>query len=185
MMKTNGKKAVARGALLPPISGPAFDRIISSLEVSFVKLAECLVAPGWRLTLVGTDASGIHYNVSGHGLMVPSGRPPIQLRPHTLVILPRRTSITLDGSERAGDVTAGQTVKADIKNATPGEVRRFEAGTEGKRLTLICGYFRALYVPSIDLFASLHAPIVERFDEKDRLDHKLKEALDELVAQEV
>lgn len=184
-MRTNGKKAVARSALAPPISRADFDKIISSLEVSFVKLAECLVAPGWRLTLLGTDESGIHYNVSGCGLMVPNGGPPIELKPHTLVILPRRTCITLDRAEGSAGAIAGQTVKGEIKNSRPGEVQRFEAGSEGDRLILICGYFRACYVPSIDLFASLHAPIVERFTEKDRLDHKLKEALDELVAQEI
>jgi AraC family transcriptional activator of mtrCDE len=50
---------------------------------------------------------------------------------------------------------------------------------------LICGYFNASYGASIDLFARLPVPIVEKFDAADQLDQKLKSALAELVAQEV
>jgi AraC family transcriptional activator of mtrCDE len=50
---------------------------------------------------------------------------------------------------------------------------------------LICGYFKALYGTSMDLFATLASPIVEQFDASDQLDHKLRSALAELVAQEV
>jgi AraC family transcriptional activator of mtrCDE len=50
---------------------------------------------------------------------------------------------------------------------------------------LICGYFRALYGSSIDLFGSLTAPIVEQFEATDQLDQKLKSAMAELIAQEV
>src|SRR4051794_15259609 len=124
MMKTNGKKAVARGALLPAISGSDFDRIISSLEVSFVKLAECVIAPGWPLTLVGTEAWGIQYNVSGRGLMVSNGRPPIDVRSHTLVILPGRTSITLEGAERLRNITAGGALPQEVRPAVPGAGER-------------------------------------------------------------
>jgi len=34
---------------------------------------------------------------------------------------------------------------------------------------LICGYFRATYGSSIDLFAGLRTPIVERFEPADEL----------------
>jgi len=50
---------------------------------------------------------------------------------------------------------------------------------------MICGYFRASYGTSIDLFARLAVPIVEKFDAADQLDQKLKSALAELIAQEV
>jgi transcriptional regulator GlxA family with amidase domain len=50
---------------------------------------------------------------------------------------------------------------------------------------LICGYFRASYGMSIDLFAKLPSPIVERFETADDLEHKLKSALAEISAQQV
>jgi AraC family transcriptional activator of mtrCDE len=55
-------------------------------------------------------------------------------------------------------------------------------GTPG--ITLICGYFRASYGLSLDLFAHLSAPIVETFGDVDQLDKKLCTALEELTAQQ-
>ena len=52
-------------------------------------------------------------------------------------------------------------------------------------MLLICGFFRASYGVSLDLFTSLAGPIVEQFDASDQLDQKMKAALGELVAQEV
>ena len=71
------------------ISRTDLDNLMSTLEVSFVKLAECLVSPGWRLVLSQTDAPGIHYCLSGTGRMVIGDHPPIDLVPHTLIIAPR------------------------------------------------------------------------------------------------
>jgi AraC family transcriptional activator of mtrCDE len=59
------------------------------------------------------------------------------------------------------------------------------AGEGEPQLVLICGYFRAIYGNSIDLFGSLATPIVEQFDAADQMDQKLKSAVAELVAQEV
>jgi AraC family transcriptional activator of mtrCDE len=59
------------------------------------------------------------------------------------------------------------------------------AGKSAPQITLICGYFRASYGISLDLFAHLSAPIVETFGDEDQLDRKLCAALDELMAQQV
>jgi AraC family transcriptional activator of mtrCDE len=50
---------------------------------------------------------------------------------------------------------------------------------------LICGYFNASYGAAVDLFAPFTDVVIEQFDSADRLDHTLKAALAELVAQEV
>jgi AraC-like DNA-binding protein len=167
---------------LPHISRHDLDSLIATLEVSLVKLAECLVAPGWRLDLGCVDVPGIHYSISGSGRIIANNRLPIELYPHTLVILPKNTLLVLESDDAEGRI-ATRTVKGDSTTATPGTVGRFVAGTEGPPLTVI--YFRALYGPSINLFEHLQFPIVERFDEQDRLDLKLREAIDELVAQEI
>jgi AraC family transcriptional activator of mtrCDE len=66
-----------------------------------------------------------------------------------------------------------------------GTAHRFVAGSGETEVMLICGYFRASYGTSINLFESLSTPIVERFDTSDELDHKLKAALAEIGAQQV
>lgn len=173
------------GGPLPQISRTQLETLIANLEVRFVKLSECVVYPGWRLVLAGTDAPSIHYLVSGSGYIVPNNLAPIELCTHTLVILPRNTSFSLEGVEASTHPDASRTVEGEIRNATPGAVRRFVAGTEGDQLILICGYFHALYGQSIGLFEALNVPIVERFSDEDHLDQKLKETINELVAQEV
>jgi AraC family transcriptional activator of mtrCDE len=50
---------------------------------------------------------------------------------------------------------------------------------------LICGYFRATYGSSIDLFAGLSTPIVERFEPADELGSKLQAALAEISGRQV
>jgi AraC-like DNA-binding protein len=183
-MTTTDSEVSSSADPLLPVSRHDLDRLITSLEISFVKLAECLVAPGWRLHFAGTETSGLHYCVSGSGRLFANRRAPIELRPHTLVILPKDTSFRLESGGSQGD-TGARTVRGDIANATPGLVSRFVAGDKGPPLIVICGYFLALYGPSLSLFGSLHTPIVEHFDEQDRLDLKLKEAIGELVGQEV
>jgi len=50
---------------------------------------------------------------------------------------------------------------------------------------MICGCFHASYGSSIDLFATLASPIVERFDATDQLGYRLEAALAELVDRQV
>jgi AraC family transcriptional regulator, activator of mtrCDE len=64
-------------------------------------------------------------------------------------------------------------------------LRRYVAGAGDPDIVLICGFFHASYGSSLELFSDLSSPIVERFDARDQLDHKLKSALAELVSQEI
>lgn len=158
---------------------------MTTLEVHFLRLAECLVSKGWRLDIAGTDAPGLHYNVSGMGVLTVGEHPPILIMPHTLVIVPPGRSFRIEvASECAPDATLAR-VEAGWGVLAPDSVRRFVAGNGNPHLMMICGYFSAVYGASMDLFGGLQAPIVEQFDESHQLDAKLKAALAELVAQEV
>jgi hypothetical protein len=61
---------------------PHLDSLIEGLDVEFINLSECLVNPGWRLDLGGSDVPGIHYTLSGSGRLVVDGHSPIELEPH-------------------------------------------------------------------------------------------------------
>jgi AraC family transcriptional activator of mtrCDE len=173
------------GQPLQRISRSDLENLMTTLEVSFVKLTECLVSPGWRLALGGIDAYGIHYNMSGSGRMIVGNHPPINLRPHTLVILPRLTPFVLEGPDNLSDEARRSTMQGSQMSFPADALHRFVAGEGEPKLMLICGYFNALYGSSIDLFRALTMPIVEQFDAADQLDQKLKSALAELAAQEV
>jgi AraC family transcriptional activator of mtrCDE len=164
----------------------ALDTLLSALEVDFVKLVECLISPGWRLSLAGqNDVPGIHYCLTGTGRLLIGDDPPIPFAPHTLAVVPagRPFKIEARTEEAAGSLLG--TVESQLYKAPPGDVRRYVAGDPPPEIIMICGYFRATYGASVDLFASLPAPIVETFSAADQLDHKLQAAMDELLRQEV
>jgi AraC family transcriptional regulator, activator of mtrCDE len=161
------------------------DRLMTALEVEFVKLAECLVSPGWRLILHGSGATGIHYNLGGSGRILIGNHEPIEIRPHTLVIAPRGEQLVIEALPDQALQGNARTIEGMLPESAPDSIRRFVAGEGGPQIMLICGYFSALLGSSVDLFAALPSPIVEQFMPDDRVDVKLEAALRELVAQEV
>jgi transcriptional regulator GlxA family with amidase domain len=62
---------------------------------------------------------------------------------------------------------------------------RLARGEADPEIVVICGYFRASYGTSIDLFATLRSPIVEQFEAFDHLAHNLQVVLAELGAREL
>ena len=159
------------------------DVLMTTLDVDVIGLVECLVSPGWRLSFGSADPPAIHYNLSGTGRMVVSGST-FPLVPHTLVITPPREPFYIE----VDDLTAATTVNVVEAQWNPrfGErVQRFVAGDVDPTVVLICGYFRATYGSSIDLFAGLSTPIVERFELADGLGLKLRAAVAEISGRRV
>jgi AraC family transcriptional activator of mtrCDE len=168
------------------IAAPELDRLMTTLDVSYLMLTECLISSGNRLQLGAVDIPGMHYNLSGLGRLVVGEMPPIELKPHTLVILPPGRPFRLEAANSRGQFTNLTHVdcKAQIKPNAPQQ--RFVAGDANTpEIVLICGYFKASYGSSIDVFDRMNGPIVESFAAKDRLDQKLKDAVAELISQEV
>src|SRR5262249_11055589 len=140
------------------------NRLLTTLEVRVVRLTECLVSQGWRLEVAAPDAPGIHYNLMGEGWLVFENQAPIALRPHTLVIVPPNLNFALEVN---GPGALGKGVRVEDRRqviSVGDDFGRRQAGTPPPDLILICGYFRAIYGASIDLFTGLTAPIVEQFD---------------------
>jgi len=167
------------------ISAHDLDRLLNSLEVKFVALTECLVSKGYCLEMGAAGAPGIHYNVSGTGRMVVRGCAPVELKPHTLVIVPPGFPfrIEADGFHRGQQNL--KTVDGKLVAVSKKTVNYVVAGDGEPEIILICGFFDAHYGSAVDLFGTLSTPIVEQFAESDRLDTTLKSALAELIEQEV
>ncbi|MGH6813782.1 MAG: AraC family transcriptional regulator [Methylocella sp.] len=158
---------------------------MSTFEVHFVALSECLVSSGNRLELGEVKASGIHYNHAGTGKTFIGDDSPIDLSPHTLVVVPANCPFRIEVAADRGTTPPLKSVDGRLQTIMNGTVRNFATGDGEPEIILICGYFHASYGPSNDLFGTLSPPIVEQFDVSDQLDHKLKSALPELIAQEV
>jgi AraC family transcriptional activator of mtrCDE len=165
------------------ISRQDLDKLMTTLDVTFVKLSECALAADARLAVARAAASTIHYCLQGAGFILLDDETPIRLTPHTLVIVPPGRAMTIAATE----YPAAQRNAAMHNNGgfTLGSLQRHIVGNGEPALVLACGSFRANYGPALDLFASLATPIVEAFDVHDQLDQVMAYAMAELAAQDV
>lgn len=167
------------------ISPSDLESLIDTLDVRFVALSECLVSAGHRLSIGGNRAPGIHYNLAGRGRIFICDNPPIELHPHTLIIVPPNCPFSIEVPATRGRRTELKSVEGAAGMVVRNGIRRYVAGPGAPQIVLVCGFFHASYGGSTQLFASLTAPIAEQFDADHQLDAKLRAAMAELVAQEV
>jgi AraC family transcriptional activator of mtrCDE len=167
------------------VSKADLNQLFSTLEVDVVRLTECVVSPGFALEIAPNDLPGIHYSLAGTGRLVIGNEPAINLPPHTLFVTPPKKPFRIEVEGAYGRRVALRTIASQRLVLPTGEFRRIVAGEGDPQALLICGYFRAIYGSSVDLFSTMISPIVESFEGDDRLDHKLQAALDELTSQEI
>lgn len=167
------------------ISPQDLNRLLSSLEVEFVALTKCLVSKGFCLEVGAANAPGLHYNISGKGRLIVRGCAPVELKPHTLVILPSGVPLRIEADGYHRGQQNLRTIDGKVAAVSGKSVNYVVAGEGEPEIILICGFFDAHYGSAIDLFGTLSTPIVEQFAESDRLDATLKSALAELIEQEV
>lgn len=167
------------------ISAADLDILMSTLEVRFLGLTKCFVSRGYGLQLGKAPAPGIHYNVVGCGRAIAGDFPPMDLRPHTLIIVPPKMPFRIEVPVHDPRINSVKVVDSSTQEIKIDGVNSLTAGDTPAEITLICGFFNASYGLSTNLFEDLSAPIIEQFSEADRLDRVLKAALAELMNQEV
>jgi AraC-like DNA-binding protein len=146
-----------------------------------VALTELLVPRGYRAETRTIDAPGIHYNISGTGRLSINGGPLMPLNPHLLVIVPPNTPIAI---EVDGPETPLRLMSRDCWTRDEG-VLRARVPNEKSEIIQICGFFDASFGQSVRLFRELRAAVIEQFEPTDKIDLRLREAMAELVSQEV
>jgi AraC family transcriptional activator of mtrCDE len=119
------------------------------------------------------SVTGLHYNLKGVGKMFVPGFPPIELKPHMLIILPANMPSEIETSASPGKSMPPPHPNRPSTESS-GPIRRYVAGNSEPEVVMICGFFSAFYGSSTDVFSSLSEPIVEQFDETNRLDGTLK-----------
>jgi AraC family transcriptional activator of mtrCDE len=159
---------------------------MKTLEVEVISLAECLVSRNWQLSFPAAETAGIHYSLEGVGQICVGAAPAIPLTPHTLVITPPRQPFRIKAEPGHGIAPLTKVVQTTSQSYdVSGSAQHFCAGSGEPEMKVICGHFSACYSLSIDLFATLATPIVERFDAADQMGRTLQAALAEVVDQRV
>jgi AraC-like DNA-binding protein len=178
-----GPKEVSR-RVMPDSSN--LDSLITTLEVSVVAMAECRIDTGWRLFFPAAQLPAIHYNLKGEGRLTVEAGPPIPLLPHTMIVMPVGRSFYIDAVGHGELPSSLMVNEAHMLSLTsPDTLQVFTAGGGEPQIVTVCGYFRASYGTSIDVFTTLRSPIVEQFGAHDHMAHDLQSALAELAVPQI
>jgi AraC-like DNA-binding protein len=168
------------------ISAPDLEVLISTLDVQFVWLSHCLVSPGFRLDMGGIGFPGIHYNIKGYGLLQVAGQQPIELAPHTLIVVPPNSPFKIEVPDERRTGADPETVHARDVIEKKNGIYQFVAGDPGAaEINFVCGFFRASYGQSTDLFGGLNEPILEKFGATEGVDVRLRSAVAEFLGHEI
>ena len=163
-----------------------FDNLITPLDISVVSLTECHVAEGWRLSFPPIEFPSIHYNLIGQGRMGIGDRMPIALTPHKLIVSPPREPFWIDTAVCERRSAVSNVVKAALPTGDSFQrVENLVAGEGAPALVMVCGFFRASYATSVDMFDNLVYPVIEQFSDKDELAYNFQCVMRELSAEKI
>jgi len=163
------------------LSTTDLNNLMQALDIDVVALTELLVPPGHRVQFGTIDVPGIHYNLSGVGRMSINGGPEMPLSPHLLIIVPPNTPFMI---EVDGGNGPPKLISRDCWTRQDG-ILRVAVPNEQPEIVQICGFFNASFGQSVRLFGELREPVIEQFEPADKIDLKLREAMEELLQQEV
>jgi len=157
------------------------NNLMQALEIDVIALTEMLIPSGYRAEMGTIDAPAIHYTISGRGRISIGNGPSMSLEPHLLIIKPPNTPFTIEVDGPSGPK---RLISRDCWKQHDG-VLRIGMPTEQPEIIQICGFFNASFGQSVGLFRELREPVVEKFEPTDKIDLKLREAIEELCAQEI
>jgi AraC family transcriptional activator of mtrCDE len=179
--KPAGRKRTMITSSASKLSAADLDNLMRALEIEVVALTEMLIPSGHRVEMGTIDAPAIHYTLSGRGRISIGDGPLMPLEPHLLIIKPPNTPFAIEVDGAGG---AKKLITRDCWKRHDG-VLRVEMPAEQPEVIQICGFFNASFGQAIGLFRELQEPVVEKFAPADRIDLKLREAVEELRAQEI
>ena len=180
------RQALVRQNVLRPagstvkLSTTDLNNLMQALDIDVIALTEILVPHGHRVEMGMIDAPAIHYNLSGVGRTSINGGPKMPLSPHLLIIVPPSTPFTIE-------VDGGGPLKVISRDCWTRQdgILRIGMPHEQPEIVQICGFFNASFGQSVRLFGELREPVIEQFEPADKIDLKLREAMDELLQQEI
>lgn len=170
----------------PRTSDAELDRLLVSIEVDLVKWAEYVAKPGESRSFSASEMPTLLYTLAGDGELKVADKPAIPIASHCLVIVPPRHPFSIVAGRSQTAKAFDSKAETLVQASAPVGMTSRPAGDIGPpQIKFVGGCFRACYGRSVDLFARLTAPIVERFDDGDQVDEKLRSVLCELNEQQV
>lgn len=143
------------------------DRLLAVLDIGVTHFTVCDIREGWGLRCDSFKTAALHYCLAGVGTLQVGGAPPIQLEPHSFVLLPPRAEYCLESaSSKPLRVEHREGLRGVVSQGSPPTltIGRGERGVE-----TVCGELRVGLADGVDLFAALGRPLVVHFGGADGL----------------
>jgi AraC-like DNA-binding protein len=152
---------------LPSSAHMALDHLLAALDIGVTHFTVCDIRDGWGIRLDACKTASLHYCLEGVGTLAVHGSLPIQLEPHTFVLLPPGVAYHI---ESASPKSARLEHRASLCGASSHEsVPTLIVGEGQQGIITACGEIRVGLAGGSDLFISLGEPLVVRFGGADGL----------------
>ena len=83
---------------LPSSAHVALDHLLAFLDIGVTHFTVCDIRAGWGMRFDACKTASLHYCLAGVGTLGVHDAPPIQLEPHTFVLLPPRVAYRLESA---------------------------------------------------------------------------------------
>jgi AraC-like DNA-binding protein len=143
------------------------DHLLAVLDVGVTHFTACDIRDGWGMCFDSRKTASLHYCLAGVGTLAVPGVPPIELQPHSFVVLPPEVAYRL---ESASSTPVRLERRARPRGLPPREsAPTLTAGEGAHGIATACGELRVGLAGGSDLFTALEKPLVVRFGEADGL----------------
>ena len=150
-----------------PSAHMVLDHLLAALDIGVTHFTVCDIRDGWGVRFDAFKTASLHYCLEGAGALAIHGAVPIQLEPHTFVLLPPGVAHRI---ETASAKPVRLEHRASLCGASSAEsVPTLVIGNGRQGIITVCGELRVGLAGGPDLFASLGEPLVVRFAGADGL----------------
>lgn len=157
----------------------ALDRLLAVLDIGVTHFTVCDIRDGWGTCFDACKTASLHYCLDGAGALAVRGAPPIQLEPHTFVLLPPGVAYRIESASTKQVLIEHRTRLWG--GSSHESVPRLTVGEGQQGIVTACGEIRVGLTGGPDLFTSLGEPLVVRFDGGDGLRDQFVMLLTELA----
>ena len=152
---------------LPPTAHMVLDHLLAALDIGVTHFTICDIRDGWGVRLDAFKTASLHYCLEGAGTLAVHGAAPIQLEPHSFVLLPPGVAYRI---ESASPNPVQLEHRASLCGTSSQEsVPTLVIGKGLRGIVTVCGELRVALAGGSELFASLGEPLVARFAGPDGL----------------
>ncbi len=155
----------------------SLDQLIEGLDVGVEAFAICEVSRDGSIVLEEHTGTALHYVLSGGGTAWQMTGQSSALAPHTVIVAPPGTCLTVTCDERPTMSFAPPDCEA-----LPGGWERMRIGGGDAGLVLACGTVRATHLGTTGVFDQMRVPLFESVADDPSFRDPFARLLDELAA---